>query len=176
MAVIEAIETVYMEQDAASVPFSSLGSYEHLQIRVSGRQTASGSGGSSLYIRFNGDTGSNYSTQTIQAYNGANTGADPYAGQAFIYAGGRITGQILTPGPYNYGTSVIDILDYRNANKNTTIQQMSGVVDDYQGDSFLWFSSSLWDNTDALTSILLYPPSGSLVRGTEMTLYGLASS
>jgi len=175
MAVIEAIATTYLEADAASVTFSSLGSYEHLQIRVSGRHNNAGGGGGSIYIRFNGDTGSNYSTHSMQAYNGANTGANAYTGQAYVYAGGRITGP-LTPSASNYGTSVIDVLDYRNANKNTTMHQKSGVVDDYQGNSFLWFSSSLWDSTAAVTSILLYPPSGSFNRGTEMTLYGLNSA
>ena len=175
MAVIEAIATTYLEADAASVTFSSLGSYEHLQIRVSGRHNNASGAGASIYIRFNGDTGSNYSTHSMQAYNGANTGADAYTGQAYVYAGGRITGP-LTPSAANYGTSVIDVLDYRNGSKNTTMQQMSGVVDDYSGNSFLWFSSSLWDSTAAVTSILLYPPSGSFLRGTEMTLYGLNSA
>ena len=175
MAVIEAIATQYLEADAASVTFSSLGSYEHLQIRVSGRHNISGSGSHTIYIRFNGDTGSNYSTHTMYAYNGANTSVDKYTGQAFVYAGGRITGP-LTPSSANYGTSVIDILDYRNANKNTTMQQMSGVVDDYEGNSFLQFGSALWDDTAAVTSILLYPPSDSFERGTEMTLYGLNSA
>ena len=175
MAVIEAIATTYLEADAASVTFSSLGSYEHLQIRVSGRHNNAGGGGASIYIRFNGDTGSNYSTHTMQAYNGTNVAADAYTGQAFVYAGGRITGP-LTPSASNYGTSVIDILDYRNGSKNTTMHQKSGVVDDYQGNSYLWFSSSLWDNTAAVTSILLYTPSGSFLRGTEITVYGLNSS
>jgi len=175
MAVIEAIATTYLEAAAASVTFSSLGSYEHLQIRVSGRHNSSGGGGSSIYIRFNGDTGSNYSTHSMQAYNNANSGADAYTGQAFVYAGGRITGP-LTPAAANYGVTVIDILDYRNANKNTTMKQMSGVVYDYESNSYVWFSSALWDSTAAVTSILLYPPSGSFERGTEMTLYGLNSS
>ena len=172
MAVIEAIATTYLEAAAASVTFSSLGSYEHHQIRVSGRHNGSGGAGSSIYIRFNGDTGSNYSTHTMQAYNGSNVAFDAYTGQAFVYAGGRITGP-LTPSSANYGTSVIDILDYRNANKNTTMQQVGATLDDYEGGSYLWFSSSLWDNTAAVTSILLYPPSDSFERGTEMTLYGL---
>ena len=89
-----------------------------------------------------------------------------------MYAGGRITGP-LTPSSANYGTSVIDILDYRNGSKNTTMHQMSAVLDDYESGSYVWFSSALWDNTAAVTSILLYPPSGSFLRSTEMTLYGI---
>ena len=37
MAIIEAIESHYLEVDTASVTFSSLGSYEHLQLRMSAR-------------------------------------------------------------------------------------------------------------------------------------------
>jgi len=175
MAIIEAIETVYLEADTASVTFSSLGSYEHLQIRVSGRHNSAGGAGHTIYIRFNGDTGSNYSTESIQGYNGANTGADPYANQAFVYAGGRITGP-LTPAAENYGASIIDIPDYANANKNTSMQQRSGTTLDYSSGSYNWFSGSVWDNTAALTSILLYPPSGSFLRGTTISLYGIKSS
>ena len=175
MAVIEAIETVYLTSAAASVTFSSLGSYEHLQIRTSGRHNSSGGAGASIYIRFNGDTGSNYSFEDFASYNGNNSNADAYTGQAFVYGGGRITGP-LTPDAENFATSIIDILDYRNANKNTTMLQMSGVVDDYQSNSFIWFGAGLWDNTAAVTSILLYPPQGSFVEDTTMTLYGLNSA
>ena len=175
MAVYEAIETVYLDADQASVTFSSLGSYEHLQIRVSGRHNRSGGGGSAIYIRFNGDTGSNYSTHTTQAYNGTNENSDAYTGQAFVYAGGRITGP-LTPDSENYATSIIDILDYRNANKNPVMKQMSGTLLDYESGSLLWFSSAGWGNTAAVTSILLYPPHDDFLDDTSMTLYGLNSA
>ena len=175
MAIIEAIESHYLEVDTASVTFSSLGSYEHLQIRVSGRHNSAGSGSRTIYIRFNGDTGSNYSSHTMNAYNGSNTNADKYTGQSYVYQGGRLTGP-LTPSAANYGASVIDVLDYQNANKNTTLQQTSGVVADYSGNSLLWFGSSLWDNTAAVTSILVYPEAGSFVRGTTISLYGIKSS
>ena len=175
MAVIEAIETVYLTSAAASVTFSSLGSYEHLQIRASGRHDNPGGGGSNIRIRFNGDTGSNYSFADFASYNGNNSNADAYTGQAFVYGGGRLTGP-LTPDAENFATSIIDILDYRNANKNTTMLQMSGSVDDYSGASFIWHGTGLWDNTAAVTSILLYPQAGDFVEHTSMTLYGLNSA
>jgi len=175
MAVIEAIETVYLELDTASVTFDSLSGYEHLQIRVSGRHNSAGSGGRTIYLRFNGDTGSNYSSESIQGYNGANTGADRYAGQAYVYAGGRLTGP-LTPAAENYGVSIINIPDYANANKNTSMNQMSGTTLGYSSGTFTWFGGSVWDNTAALTSVLLYPEAGSFVRGTTISLYGIKSS
>ena len=173
MAVIEAIETVYLEADVASVTFSSLGSYEHLQIRISGRQNISGSAGGNLYIRFNGDTGSNYSNHTFQTYNGTSLNADGYTGYAYVYMGARLTGPETNVGVY--ATSIINILDYRNTNKNTTMNGMTGNAERALT-NYLVCLSALWDDTAAVTSILLYPPSDSFERGTEMTLYGLNSS
>ena len=39
MAIVEAIETVYLEADTASVTFSSLSGYEHLKIHINGQIT-----------------------------------------------------------------------------------------------------------------------------------------
>ena len=174
MAVIEAIQSVYLEEPAASVTFSSLGSYEHLQIRTSGRHNNSGGGGSNIYIRFNSDT-TGYETHSMQCYNGSNNNVDRYADQGYVYAGGKLLGP-LTPAAANYGVSIVDIRDYRNTNKHTTLTQMGGRVDDYEGGSFFQWSASLWEDTSAPTSILMYPASGSFERGTSITLYGLNSS
>ena len=111
----------------------------------------------------------------MQGYNGNNTNTDRYADQGYVYAGGRITGP-LTPKATNYGASVIDILDYANANKHTTMTQMSGTVKDYESGSYIWWGASLWEDTSAVTSILLYPASGDWERGTSLALYGLNSS
>ena len=61
MAVIEAIATTYLEADAASVTFSSLGSYEHLQLRISAKSDRSATyANDDIELTFNG-AGSNYS-------------------------------------------------------------------------------------------------------------------
>ena len=62
MAVIEAIETVYLEADVASVTFDSISGYEHLQLRFS--ETAIYLNGA-IRIEFNDDTGSNYAFQQM---------------------------------------------------------------------------------------------------------------
>ena len=64
MAVIEAIATVYLEADAASVTFSSLGSYEHLQLRCHARTDRAFSV-DRLRVRLNADTGTNYSNHRM---------------------------------------------------------------------------------------------------------------
>lgn len=174
MAVFEAIATTYLESTQASVTFSSIPTtYEHLQLRISSRMDHPGASGGALQLRFNGDTGSNYSNHTFQTYSGTSLNADGYASFAYVYQAGRNTG----PNSHAsiYAATIIDILDYRNTNKNTT---MMGMTESISSANYLSFFSALWDNTAAVTSILLFPASnnGDFVADTTMTLYGLNSA
>ena len=177
MAVIEAIATTYLEAAAASVTFSSLGSYEHLQIRVSGRDNYAGSGGNSIYIRFNGDTGSNYSTHTMAGAT-STAMALKITGEAKIYVFNGTHGSSVVAG--EYAALILDVLDYRNTNKNTTVQYVTSTT--YVTTSFshsLICGAILWDNTAAVTSITLSDASGlngGIRRNSELTLYGIKSS
>ena len=173
MAVIEAIETVYLEAAAASVTFSSLGSYEHLQIRGGAHTDAAGAGYNAFYIQFNGDTAANYSVHYVRGYNGSNVATSVSTGSTYIFCG-------LEPGPGGdaqaYGTAIIDIFDYRNANKNTTICHTPAIAAAAGGSTEVQLGSGLWSSTAAVTSLALTPQSGNFQRGTEFTLYGLNSS
>ena len=173
MAVFEAIATTYLTGTAASVEFTSIpATYEHLQLRISGRQNISGSAGGALRIQFNGDTGSNYSNHTMQTYGGTSLNADGYTGFAYVYQAGRLTGP--TVDAEFYAATIIDIADYANTNKNTTFIGLTQSIPG--GSGYLSFYSALWDDTAAVTSILLYSASDDLVADTTMTLYGLNSA
>ena len=171
MAVIEAIETVYLEADAASVTFASLGSYEHLQLRCHVRTDRAFSV-DRLRVRLNADTGTNYSNHRMY-------------GQATTAAAAAETGHGAIDVYYipaeseaatTYGGVILDILDYRNGSKNTTVQYSAGFVDP-SDEEYMAFGSGLWDNVAAVTAIELAPDAGSnFVRGSEFTLFGLASS
>ena len=174
MAIIEAIESHYLEVDTASVTFSSLGSYEHLQLRMSARHNNDGGGGHMVYLRFNSDSGGNYTSTFMNAYNGNNINPNRYSGQTEVYGGGRQSGG-LDPAA-DYGVSVVDIYDYANTNKNLSLLQLSGVTKGYNNAAYIMTGSSLWNNAAAVTSILVYPPSGDFRRGTQISLYGIKSS
>jgi hypothetical protein len=177
MAVIEAIATTYLEADAATVTFSSLGSYEHLQLRFSVR-TVRASDLETVGIRFNSDTGSNYATCRMYV-TATSVAAGPEASTDRAYAAGQQPTASMSPRTV-YGTSIVDIFDYRNANKNTTVMFHSAEVGcTGSGDTpYDTFGGGLWDSTAAVTSLLLYPANGSagFARGSEFTLYGLNSS
>ena len=174
MAIIEAIATTYLEADAASVTFSSLGSYEHLQLRCSMKSDRSSSSVDGLQIDFN-DDGHPSTAYSYHWMRGSSTTAS--AGglasgrlrlQNMIAAQGGVTDAA------NFSTVILDILDYRNANKNTTVMALMGSTGNW---STVSFESGLWDNTDAVTKILLDQVNGpNFMRGSEFTLYGLKSS
>ena len=166
MAVIEAIATTYLEADAASVTFSSLGSYEHLQVRISQRSTRTSD--STLFLQFNSDTGANYSNYEMHGV-GSTAAATGHTGYNQIYLwNGPGTNTVST----GYCTKIVDILDYRNANKNTTISCLNGEPPV----TGVWAGTGLWDSTAAVTTLYFYMYSGDIARGSEFTVYGLASS
>jgi len=171
MAVIEAIATTYLEADAASVTFSSLGSYEHLQIRLSWRTTRA-SALERCLMQFNGDTGTNYSQHRMHG-SGTTEGSSGNISQTGVFA--AYWGPTSVDDATMYGSAVCDILDYRNGSKNTTTMASGGTAG--MGTPYVTFQSGLWDNVAAVTSIVLLPGSGSdFTRGSEFTLYGLNSS
>ena len=170
MAVIEAIATTYLEAAAASVEFTSIpATYEHLQLRWSARSDR-GNTYDQSYFRFNNDLASNYSHHYMSGY-ASTVVAGGTATQNTIYAY-RLSGSREVAA--EFGTTVLDILDYANTNKNTTIVGTGGILGTYDE---VTFYSGLWDSTAAVTSIWLKPYNGSnFPRGSEFTLYGLKSS
>ena len=170
MAVIEAIATTYLEADAASVEFTSIpATYEHLQLRWSARSDR-GNTYDQAYLRLNGDTTVTYSTHQMEGY-GSTVVAGGVASRNSAFAF-RLSGSQSNAA--EFGTTVIDILDYANASKNTTISGIGGVNSTYSG---VVFYSGLWDSTAAVTTIWLKPYNGSnFPRGSEFTLYGLNSA
>ena len=181
MAVIEAIATTYLEADAASVTFSSIpATYEHLKLRVSIREETSAADRSAFGIQFNGDTAANYSgVHSIQGL-GNSAGVSNWSDADvtdLIYINYALVGG-NSPATY-YSSAVVDILDYRNANKNKTVSYIGGwggaaATPNPRGAVCL--GSDFWDSTAAITSLsIIGSPYASLdfARGSEFTLYGI---
>jgi hypothetical protein len=156
---------------AATIDFTSIPStYTHLQIRLLGRYTSTGNR-DSILMRFNTDSGNNYWWHQIGA-NGTSASAEN-SGSA-VNRG--IIGTTSIPqddAPASiYGVAVIDILDYANANKNKVTRGLAG-QDQNTADGRLQFSSFVWNNTSAITSISLFTPSGNWKQYSSVALYGI---
>lgn len=157
------LETQVLGAAAASVTFTGLDSYtdyKHLQLRNVQRTTrASNTDG--CYLRFNGDSGSNYARHYL------------YGDGSSIYSGGSTSQTQI--GLFNRGAGdtnffaidVIDILDFSDANKNTTVRV-------FEAEDRVWLISGLWNSTSAVTSITFTPQIGpDFAVGSRFSLYGV---
>jgi hypothetical protein len=160
------LETQVLGSSAASVTFSSLGtyasSYEHLQLRMTLRQDTNSN---VLRIRMNGDSGSNYRSHTLNG-NGSSvlsstestTSIFTYSAAASLDVANLFSGHVL------------DVLDAFSTTKNTTTRNFSGHSGTYKDVNL---TSGAWFNTASMTSIEILPASSNWVTGCRFSLYGI---
>ena len=154
---------------AASITFSSIPStYTHLQIRGIYRSNYAGTT-DNLLMRFNGDTGANYAEHILRG-DGSSAGVFADANMSYIIATVDQAGN--TAGSNVFGVDVIDILDYANTSKYKVMRNLSGR--DNNGDGGVSLSSGLWQNTSAISTIVLYPRYGTAMQQySQFALYGI---
>jgi len=163
----ELIATSLLTGTQSSVVFdvSSLGStYKHLQIR-GGAKTDRADAGDDLSIRFNADTGTNYSNHIL--LGGLDSVPSAFGGgsSAFIPV---INGAAGNSASTTTAGAVIDILDAFSSTKNTTVRAFSG------NGVIVSFSSGAYFNTASLTSITLGSRyATNLVATSRLSLYGI---
>ncbi len=165
-ATYEPIATTTLSSAAASVTFSSIsGSYTDLVV-VGSIKT-----GANTYqpiLRFNGDSGSNYSSTAI-AGSGSAASSNRHTNQNGIYA---------NPGPGvgtagNFWPWIMQVQNYTNTNVNKTVLHRFN-----NAESYVVAGVGLWRNTAAITSITLVAEAGSndFQSGSTFTLYGIKAA
>jgi hypothetical protein len=166
---MEPIATVLVGSGgSSSIIFNDIPqTYKHLQIRGIARSTYTGNSMRAGFIRFNGDAGVNYSIHQISG-DGASTSSWG-TGSTDVGAWQRIS--TATAGANMFSGLVIDILDYANTSKNKTTRSLGGV--DLNGSGEIYLTSSAWYNTNAITSILLYPQDNNWAQYSRFSLYGI---
>lgn len=164
----ESIATITAGSAVPNIQFSDIPqTYTHLQIRGVARDTLA-SGMHSILLRFNGDSGNNYTYHGLIG-DGASATSGALSSAAYQYPA-------LLPGTSNtanaFSGTVIDILDYRNTNKHKVTRTISGM--DSNGSGNVGLFSGVWLSTSAITSITLFPAvSNNFVQNTSFALYGL---
>lgn len=156
---------------SATVEFTSIPNiYKHLQIRGIARSTATGSTQDTIRIRFNSDSGTNYSAHAM-----GGDGSVAYVAQAAASQTNCYTTNIPRAGVTAsvYGGFVYDILDYLDTNKYKTIRTIGGA--DQNGSGTIIMGGAAWRSTNAITSILLYPDGSgaSFAQYSHFALYGI---
>ena len=161
----------------AIVPSGGLGSitfagvptgYRHLQIRIFAR-TNRASTRDGIKLRLNGDSGTNYAQHNLLG-DGANASSTGYASEPEMALDS--VSAATSSSANMFGSIIVDILDYSNTTKNTTVRSSGG--NDGNGDGKINLSSNLWNNTSAVTNLYLAPYSGTLFsQYSSFALYGV---
>jgi hypothetical protein len=150
-----ALASITLQEASASVTFSGIPqNYRDLILVINGsRSSDSGDGG---LLRFNGDSGSNYS-YVFMLGNGSstNSGSASYTG---IIGPALFTGQ---------GMAIAQIMDYSATDKHKTV-----VVRRDTSSVQALASAERWANTAAISSIVYQPSTGTHNIGTTLNLYG----
>jgi hypothetical protein len=154
------------------IEFTSIpATYTHLELRSLNINT--GTGGSpwqaNNLIRFNSDTGSNYARHSLIGNGSPPASAEGVSSVTFILGGkgGNLNGSYT-----NYvGSQVTSILDYANTNKYKTVRTLTGA--DFNGAGEVFFTSGLWMDTNAITSITITNDAGDLAEYSHFALYGI---
>jgi hypothetical protein len=168
----ESIATVTVGSGGTStITFTSIPStYKHLQLRAFGHTDRS-SGGvqDGTRFTFNSDSGSNYTSHSLEG-NGASASSfsdGTSQAKAMVYGLAGNNSSAST-----FGVFVTDILDYADTNKYKTMRSLAGT--DNNGSGSVYFSSGLWMSTSAINRIDLVPNAGTLFNQySTFALYGI---
>jgi hypothetical protein len=167
-AAFESIASVSGTGSSGTITFSSIPStYSHLQVRAFMPVT---SNNNAPYIRFNSDSGNNYTVHTMLGASGQSTPlAQSATAQPYINIGGFWHG-IQTTYP---AVSIVDILDYSNGNKYKTIRALSG-QDNNASLGSVGMSSGLWLNNSVINTIsIILSGSTNFGSNARFGLYGI---
>lgn len=162
----QSIATTVVDATAdLTVTFSSIPStYKHLQIRAI---ALSNSDSVPVLMRFNSDSGSNYSWHTLNGQGGAAASGAGASASSVILTLNANRG-LNASNPWAY---VIDILDYTDTNKYTTVRALHGA--DYNGSGEINLTSGNWRNTAAVSTITLSMASSGFNQYSHFALYGI---
>lgn len=156
------LDSVTLSSSASSVTFSSIDqSYRDLILVA---EFAGGNGDFYPRLRFNSDSGANYSYVEMRG-NGSSANS---------YNGGSETGAQLN-GAYasisNPAMYVVEIMDYSATDKHKTLLSRSN-----RANQMVNAMVNRWANTSAISNIQLYSSNGNtMASGATLYLYGVSS-
>lgn len=162
-ATYEPIATTTLGTAVSSYTFSSIpATYTHLVLIAS----VNASTAADQFLRFNGDTASNYSAVVLSG-----TGS---AASSYRQANDKILLDLNGTPPTSastFNTNIINVSNYANtASYKTTINRNGAAGTGLEA------GCGTWRNTAAITSITFLMGSGNLSIGTTLTLYGIKAA
>ena len=160
------IATTTLGSAASSITFSSIAS-SWTDLRVVWTGSFANAGGSRLSLRFNSDSGTNYSYTRLSG-NGSAAASARNTNQTDIIMGVSDIPQNLIH------LNEIDVLSYAGSTFKTCL---IGQSFDNNGSGWVFRQVGLWRSTSAITSITLLDYQGTNINaGTTATLYGIKNA
>jgi hypothetical protein len=158
------IETKTLGSDTASLEFTSIPqTYDDLIVMFSFRSNRA-TFLDIILAQFNGST-SNLSYRTLE---GTGSGVSSYTSTEFM--AGASTGTSATSN--TFGNSQLYLPNYTSSNAKSG--STDAVSENNATSAVQYITASLWNNTAAITSILLKPATGTLLlTGSSASLYGI---
>ena len=157
----EKIATTTLGSATSTITFSSIAaSWTDLRIVCTYLTTASGN----VRLRFNSDTGTNYSGTQLAGL-GTSAISDRVTSGTFAYTVGNSTSSSTIPFLLE-----ADIFSYAGSTYKTCLISTSA---DLNGSGSVEKWVDLYRSTSAINAILLYPSSGNFDIGTTATIYGI---
>lgn len=148
-----------------TVTFNSIPStYKHLQLRA---VSLSASNSVPVLLRFNSDTGSNYSYHYLGGQGAVTASGAGTSTSSILTAVNYARGQ----DPNNPWSYIFDILDYADTNKYKTVRLLQGIDTDGSGEINL--TSGNWRSTSAISTITLSMASSGFNQYSTFALYGI---
>jgi hypothetical protein len=158
----EPIATNTLSTTSTSVTFSSISGYTDLVVILSIKASTTNLNSG---IRFNSDSGNNYSNTTLES-NGSSTRSQRHSNVSFI----RLD-DYSQIGTTEFSVKNIHINNYSNSTTNKTVLTRSSTPS-----NGVDFCVGLWRNTAAITSVEVYARNDTFAAGSTFTLYGIAAA
>lgn len=164
-ATYEPIATTTLGSAAASITLSSIpATYTDLRVVLVGRSNNTGTPRESIFITFNGDTASNYSTTILY-------GQDSSISSFRQINQVRILAYLGLPGTAGqFSLTTVDLFSYAGSTNKTSLLTINN---DQNGSGEINRQVGLYRSTSAITSITLKPQTNSFDTGTTATVYGI---
>lgn len=163
-ATYEPIATTTLSSAAATITFSSIPStYTDLRIVLTGKVTTSGYG---FYVRFNSDSGTNYSRTNIFG-DGTSPGTNAQMTNTSTPYQTHSGMSSTVPTMYEF-----DIFSYSGSTHKTMLSKAS---EDKNGSGSTAAYVTLWRSTSAINTIS-FTNGSTFVTGTIATLYGIKAA
>jgi hypothetical protein len=155
----EPIASYTASGSASTTTFSSIpGTFTDVILIITGSMSVD----NNFRIRFNGDTGSNYSDTRVSG-DGSSAASERQSSQTSIRASqGTHT---------NLGTFSVQVMSYANTNVYKTTLGTSAIPA-----SAVNRNVGLWRSTSAITSLTVFTASGNFTDGTTMNLFGVKAA